>query len=824
MHLKASLSARKSSRRTLGHNLRAKLAICILAGMAGLPRPGAVVWAQTALPTPSPTTAPSTRPARTSPVAPELKGRTVEDVRILGNATVSTAIIRNLIRTRPGDAFDPATVEEDYQRVYGLKKFANVQAKVEPTAGGVIVIFDVSEQRQIKEIRFIGNTHLETETLLGLIELKAGESIDPFRISVARQAIQRLYLERNYPQAHIEIAQDALTKEGQLIFNIVEGPHVRIRKIQIVGNHSYTDDKIKDQVKSGTWFLFFSPGRFDPETVEDDVGAIRQFYQQHGFFDVRVGRKIVVSPDQTEVMITFVVDEGLRYKAGHITFKGAATVSEKTLRDGLKLIEGRAYDQDLLRRDVRSIVKDYSAVGGFIYQPQSQNADYLSIETKTVFNKEAGTVDLIHEIHEGRQFRVGRILVRGNAKIQDKVFLRELRVSPGQQYNSSEFQDAIDRMRGTNLVTGVQVTPIGEGPEVRDVLVEVKENQTAFFTVGAGFTSNAGVLGNISYEQRNFDISNWPTTFSEAFSTRAFTGAGQYFKIQLEPGTEQSRASVSFQEPYLFDQPYAFGLNLYYSTRTREHYDEVRAGVTTSLGRRFGRDWIARLTLRGEDVEIRAVQNKALRAPEILDARGHHTITSAGLDLRRDTTDNPLLPSRGSVIGAGYEHVGAFGGEANFDKFTADASAYYTLKEDLLDRKTILAVRARAGYIRGDAPFFEQFYGGGGGSVRGFRYRGISPRSGPDNDPIGGTFTTTGTVEVGFPLFGETLRGVVFTDAGTVERDVRISTIRSSVGFGVRLTLPIFGQVPIALDFGFPITKARTDDTQIISFSLGFAQ
>ena len=86
---------------------------------------------------------------------------------------------------------------------------------------------------------------------------------------------------------------------------------------------------------------------------------------------------------------------------------------------------------------------------------------------------------------------------------------------------------------------------------VRDLLIEVQETQTAKFLVGAGITSNAGLLGNISYEQRNFDISNWPSSWSKMFSSRAFTGAGQYFKIQLEPGTEQSRASIQFQEPFL---------------------------------------------------------------------------------------------------------------------------------------------------------------------------------------------------------------------------------------------------------------------------------
>jgi outer membrane protein assembly factor BamA len=108
--------------------------------------------------------------------------------------------------------------------------------------------------------------------------------------------------------------------------------------------------------------------------------------------------------------------------------------------------------------------------------------------------------------------------------------------------------------------------------------------------------------------------------------------------------------------------------------------------------------------------------------------------------------------------------------------------------------------------------------------VRGFKFRGISPRSGPDEDPVGGNFSMSGGVELNFPIASEVLRGVVFADAGTVESDFRLGTIRTSVGVGIRLTLPIFGQLPLALDFGVPITKDSQDDTRFISFSLGFVQ
>jgi len=361
-----------------------------------------------------------------------------------------------------------------------------------------------------------------------------------------------------------------------------------------------------------------------------------------------------------------------------------------------------------------------------------------------------------------------------------------------------------------------------DGPlPTRDLLVDVTEGPTARLLLGAGISSNAGLLGNITYEQRNFDIGNVPSSFDELFSSRAFTGAGQTFRIQLEPGTQVTRARVDFVEPWIFDQPYSFGVSGYIQQRRRLDWSEYRVGGRTFLGRRFGDVWSARLTLRAEDVEVGDIRNDALRAPEVLLLEGHSTLITTGIEVRRDTTDNPLLPSRGSVTVLAWEHSGLLGGDFDYDKFTLSWNRYFTIYEDLLDRRTTLSLRTDAGYISGDAPFFERFYGGGIGSVRGFRYRGISPRSGIDEDPIGGDFLVNGTLELNFPIAGDALRGVLFTDAGTVQRDFEFGTIRTSVGFGFRLSLPFFGQLPLAVDFGFPITKDDQDDIRIFSFTLG---
>jgi outer membrane protein assembly factor BamA len=780
---------------------------------------------------PSPSSSPPARPLpidtpaarRAAPFA-ELRGRRVEQVRIEGNTQVSSAIIRNVIRTRVGDPFDPDTVAEDYQRIFSeLKTFSNVEAKVEPTGTGVNVIFQVAEQRQVRDIRFLGNQRVETRALQDAIDLKKGQSIDAFRIAMARRGIEELYKDKNYPFAHVTVDQDALTRDGVVVFNIVEGPNVRVRKVGFVGNRSITSDRLRGVAQTKFWIWIFRPGTFDAESIDDDVARIKEYYHDRGFFDARVGRELVWSPDMSELQVNFLIDEGPRYKIGRVSFKGNTSVSEAQFRAKMKLLEGENYDQTRVERDKREIVRAYGPFG-FIYQPQSRNPEYLRINVKTLFSRKPGTVDLVYEIGEGKPFRIGRILVKGNSRSQDKLVLREMRVQPGQMYDSGALQDATERLRFTPYFSNVTMTPIGTDPEVRDLLVEVTEGRTASFNIGAGVNSNGGLGANLTYEQRNFDITDWPDRLGDAISDRAFIGAGQTFRISLEPGTENTNASIRFVEPYMFDLPYSFSAEGYYRDRDRDDYDETRAGGRFGFGKRWGYTYSAQLSLRGEDVEISDIDDPILRAPEIVAAEGHQTLTSVGLQFRRDTTNRGALPSRGTSMQFGWESAGALGGEFQFQKLTASLNAYQALGEDLLERKTILGLHLDAGYIYNDAPFFERFYAGGIGSIRGFRFRGISPRSGLDDDPVGGDFSLTGTAEVSFPLAGDSLRGVVFTDVGTVEEEIQIHKVRSSIGAGFRLIVPLLGPAPIAVDFAFPLSKDGEDETQVISFSFGITQ
>jgi len=326
-------------------------------------------------------------------------------------------------------------------------------------------------------------------------------------------------------------------------------------------------------------------------------------------------------------------------------------------------------------------------------------------------------------------------------------------------------------------------------------------------------------LGNISLIQRNFDLTDWPKSSQEFWRGESFRGAGQLFQIVLEPGTELQRYRIDFREPHIADSDYSLSTSLFYFERERDSYDEQRVGGTIGFGKELRENLEGFLNLRLENINISDVDAGVPK--DVLDVKGSSGLTSVEVGLVKDTTDSLLFPTEGYRVSGSVEQAGALGGDYTFTKFNVDGRRYWTVTRDVLDRRSVLALRGRTGFIGGDAPIFERFYAGGQGSIRGFEFRGVGPKK---NDTfIGGDFLALASAEYSFPIFEKNLSGVLFLDTGTVEPNLSLSTWRASVGFGVRFTVPFFGPVPFTLDFGFPISKEGDDETQIFSFSIGTA-
>ncbi len=353
-------------------------------------------------------------------------------------------------------------------------------------------------------------------------------------------------------------------------------------------------------------------------------------------------------------------------------------------------------------------------------------------------------------------------------------------------------------------------------PVPLDVMVE--EARTGRFMFGAGVNSDAGVTGQITIDERNFDMFGIPTSWSEIVDGEAFRGRGQGFRLEAIPGNRVQRYMVSFTEPYLFWTPISLNVSGFLYDRGFYDWNESRAGGRLGLGYRLTPDLSVSAALRMEDVRIsdpRVVGVAAL--DEVL---GSNDFYSSQFSLRHDTRDLPFSPTEGHLIELTYEQ--AFG-EYDYPRGEVDVRKYFMVRQrpDGSGRHTI-SVSLSAGFSGTDTPLFENYFAGGFSTLRGFDFRGASPVE--NTVVVGGRFRTLGSVEYSIPLTADDMiKGVAFCDFGTVEREITIDkdNFRVAPGFGFRISVPALGPAPLAFDFAFPVASADTDDEQIFSFFFG---
>lgn len=741
-------------------------------------------------------------------------GMLIRRVEFTGLRTISEAFVRRLVKTREGQNLALAQVQEDVRSLVRSRKFIDANAATAIEDGQAVVTFNVQEKPEIVGIVVEGNKKFSTEDLFKELSFSARTPADRYEILRGRENILRKYKEAGYYYATVDLDETALENENRVIYRIVEGPRVKVRRIVFEGNRTFAEARLKEKVKTRTYLWIFRAGALDEEQAQRDALDIQNFYRDEGFLDARAGYRLEFSDiDRADLTLAFVIEEGVRYRIQEITVDGHAAFDAARILSVMQLKPGDPPRESALREDLRRVTDLYGEVG-YVEARIGSRYDFL---------EEPGVVALRISVVENRQSRFGRITIRGNQHTQDKVIRRELKFYPGEDYNTVKARRAQQRIMETGLFARAAVNPLEDVEGFREALVEVEEGQQVDFLIGVGVSTDDGVLGTLTINNRNFDLFDWPRTWGEFFRGQAFRGAGQRLRLQLEPGTEVSRFRIDFTEPYLLDQPLRLDTSLYLFERDRGAYDEERIGFVPALSRRFESGpldgWAAEGALRFEGVDINDVDTFASR--QIRDTRGSSFLTSVKGTIVRDTTDSRILPSEGYRVSFSWEQVGALGGDWDFGKPTLSARWYKTLRTDIFDRKSILGLRGDVGYIVGDAPPFERFYAGGFGSMRGFSFRGISPEAGVFNDKVGGDFLLLTGGEYSFPLYSDTVRGVTFLDMGTVEEDFEITGWRASVGFGLRIQIDFFGPVPIVLDFGIPIAEEDGDETQVFNFSFG---
>jgi len=753
-------------------------------------------------------------PQRQPQVSAEPQGRIIDRIEFEGLETVSPIFARSIIRTQSGDRWDQDQIARDCARLAQTGKFEGSPYAVQrDEADRLVLVFVVQERPFVVEIDFIGNQKFDADDLLGDIDLAIGSPISDFAVNQAELDIERKYREAGYYNVDAVVDRDILATERRVLFRISEGPRVKVKAVEFEGNTAFGDRELRSKIETETYIWIFRTGAFDDETAQRDAAAIKRFYIERGYLDAQVGYRIFLDDKGENLTLVFQIEEGIQYEIKSLDFAGNSVFSDDELGFIVKSAVGTPIDAEVLKLDRETLLDEYGRIGYI----------YTSVTSNYVFDEEEGFVNLTFDIAENQQYRVGLIPIRGNRHTQDKVIRRELRFYPDELYDVSKIKQAEHRLVETRLFSEATITPQGDAIGVRDALVDVTEADTTTILFGVGVTSNNGVVGSISIEQRNFDLFDWPRSSEEFFKGQSFRGAGQTLNLQIEPGTELTRGRIEFREPYLLDQQIGLGVGAYVFERGRDEFDEERIGFYTSFDRRFEEgflaNWTGEVAFRFEHIDIS--DTDLLTSREIRDDRGDSWLTSAKLTMLRDWTDSRWLPSEGGRFKVSYEQAGAFGGDHAFGKLIGEFEHYWTIHRDTFDRKHVLSFGATMGHIFGDAPVFERFFGGGIGSIRGFEFRGVSPRDGIRTDAVGGDFLALTNVQYSFPLVGDTFRGVTFLDMGTVEDDFEITDWRASVGVGVRLYLDYFGPIPIAFDLAWPIAADDDDDEQVFNFSFG---
>jgi len=775
---------------------------------------------------------------------------------------------------------------ESYYQTKGFNDVkVTILEGTKPNDRGAIYLITEGRTQKVYKVRFEGNSpEIATDGRLKtqiqskppLLYIFKGQ-FDRKKVDEDKEKLTSYYRGLGFFKAEVGRDYEFNEKENwvTVVFYINEGPRYRVRELSFVGNSKYDDTVLRSNLK-------LKPGDYyDIAKMNADIGTFKDMYGSNGYVFANADADIRFFLEPGEVDLVYHVTEGKQYRAGEIKIhiggdsphtRYAAALNRMTIRPGdiidirqvraseTRLKRSALFNTDPTKGEVprivlsppdseetvatkpKNVAKRTGNPDSFRGQsPDAKASGPNAAPLPTATNNSAPRVRM-QSPDGGYGGRAVNPITPGPAPYTAQAPGGYTTQPPivgappaGTIYGQSSTQPPPNYGPGAGeplppgtpsfgndgLLSGTP--PMDDVPPVIPLDVYLNETQTGRFMFGAGVNSNAGLVGSIVIDERNFDWRRIPTSWEDFRSGRAFRGAGQQFRIEAAPGTQVSRYLFSFSEPYLFDTPVSLGLSGYYFNRFYQDWAEQRVGGRTSLGYQFSPDLSGNVSLRAEDVRI--YQPRVAGVPDLDAVIGHTQIYSFMTQVAHDTRDSTFLATEGHYIRADFEYaIGSF----QFPRFNLDLRRHFLLKErpDTSGRH-VLSMYTQVGFAGSDTPIYERYYAGGFASLRGFQFRGASPvyTIAGTNVQVGGDFQWLSSIEYLFPITADDMvRGVTFVDFGTVEPVAQINKFRVAPGAGLRVSIPAMGPAPIALDFAFPITYDDTDLRQVFSFFVGFGR
>ena len=734
------------------------------------------------------------------------------DVQFVGPETVSRDKILANMRTRVGKSYSSATTEEDIRNLYATGNVSNVRIFGEPATDGVKVIVVVATKSTISEVGIRGNLRFKESKLRDQISTKPGDALSEATLEADRQKILEYYRGKGFGDIDVRFRTEGSSKQGtsRVYFDITEGAKTKIDRVVFEGNSNVTARELSKVVKSkkkGIFNVFSSTaGKLNEDQLEEDSRAIRELYQSKGYADVEV-RRPSISRRNDKVDVTFPIVEGRKYSINKVTYSGAKALPLGDVVKPLKVKSGSVYSPVAVRGDIKSIQDIYGAKG------------YVDLQIAASPSPAGpGLVDLNFRIDEGLQSTVNRVNITGNDKTKPNVIRREMKVAPGEVFNTVRVDISRQRLMDTQFFSKVEMYPTETTVQgQKDLNVILEEKRTGNFSFGAGFSSIDNLLGYVEMTQGNFDIMSWRKGYGPS-------GGGQKFRVRAQYGTRRQDFVLALTEPYFMDKQLAVGGELFYrnASFTSSVYDERRLGFALNVRKPINDFTSMRFEYRLEDTKLDLSENEDDVSLELQDLirRADGLKSQLSIGITNDTRNRSYLPSKGHKLDAQTFISGGFlGGDVNTYGFNLEGSQYFQLPLDM-----ILSFEGEVGTVTewsgsDDVPIYDRLYLGGPNSLRGFRYRQVGPKD-IEGEPIGGKTLVRFTTEVTFPIV-ESVRGAVFYDMGYVNedswafgpKDARFGSggFNANVGLGLLVELPAIG--PIRIDYGIPIASDIENDS-----------
>lgn len=790
------------------------------------------------------------------PVWAQNSGPTVDrvDIQYVGPTNVSEQFIRANLRLKAGDSYRPTLTEQDVHALYATGLFYIIRISVDPAeSGGVVVTYTVQARLRITDVKIEGNENISDKKIRKKITAKAGNPLDEQKLFTDAQEIKKLYETDGYPGTEVKYIFDTMDESGgkaSVTFKVTEGKRIKITSVNFIGARAYTQHQLRKQIKTRRHWMFSwitKNGVFKEDQFADDEDALRDFYHNHGYLDFEIRNIQTNYPTLKTMSLNIEIFEGRQYKVGQVRFSGDNRVfDDAALHAGLK--GSHDFQQSKEKLGVNNLPMDV----GDIFTPDGLDKDLQLIEdfygsrgyidvhrggllrADRIPNVDTGTMDLEFHLDAGQKNYVERINIRGNVKTKDKVIRRELAIAPGEVFDQVRVKVSKQRLEGLGYFSKVVAEPVPTDPPIpgrKDMEVDVEEQDTGKFTLGAGFSSVDSLTAFAEVSQGNFDL----------FHPPYFTGGGQKMRLFVQLGTKRQDYEVTFTEPWFLNRKLALGVDLYRHQLNfqspNQIYDESRTGARISLSRALGSDnLIGGINYNIEQVGINLTAGTNAIPLAITNEAGNHIFQRIGASVAYDTRNSVRLPNHGQRTEIGPElDIGT----RDFYKISARSAWYFPG----VFPGNVLEVGGRAGIAKsirggGDVPFYDHFYLGGLDSLRGFTYRNISPRDSGYNpgvsphtlgEPIGGDSYWFASAEYSVPILekdsGPSLRFAAFYDVGSVGTGTYTfgGNFNDNWGFGLRLDIPHLG--PLRLDYGIPLHHDKFNgDAAQFQFDVGYTR